>query len=302
MQIVNLGSLNLDHVYGVQHFASAGETVMATSYASFAGGKGLNQSVALARAGASVYHVGAIGKDGEALKQVLEDAGASLQYLQVTNGPSGTAIIQLNPKGQNCIIVHGGANTQIEEKYIDKVLSFFSKGDLLLTQNETNIAAYAIEKAHELGLKVAFNPSPITPDIFDFPLHMVDYFLLNEIEGRALAGVESENFEIILNALHAKYPKSCVVLTAGANGVYYKDETQSLKHGIYPVKVVDTTAAGDTFCGFFIASIAKGFLPSKALHYASCASSMAVAQKGAAPSIPTWAQLAKNPNFERPLT
>ncbi len=288
MKIVNIGSLNIDKVYNVEHFVTAGETILSNTMETFLGGKGFNQSLALARAGAEVFHAGAIGEDGTELKTTLEASGAKTKYLQTLDTVSGHAVIQLTPKGQNCIIVYGGANSALTEEFIDDTLAKFSPDDILLVQNETSCVGYAIAKAKENGLKVAFNPSPITKELLDYPLHLVDYFLLNEVEGQILSQNSSDDHQQILSALCTRFPNAAIVLTVGKGGVLYKDAHISASHGIYNVPVVDTTGAGDTFCGYFLACITRGLPPAQALEYASLASSLAVSRKGAGNSIPTW--------------
>ena len=292
MKILNIGSLNIDKVYAVDHFVSAGETLTAPRMDTFAGGKGMNQSIALARAGAEIYAAGAVGSDGEFLVELLKDSGANVEHLQILpSAPTGHAIIQLVPQGQNCIIISAGANGLLTEEYIDATLSHFGPGDLLLMQNETNNVAYAMKKAKEKGLQIAFNASPIGPELFEYPLELVDYFLINEIEGQAIAGIEETDHEKILEALLRRFPTAAIVLTLGGDGVLYGKGDDRARHDIFRVNVVDTTAAGDTFCGYFLTSIAKGLEPQQALHMASMASALAIGVKGAANSIPTWSQV-----------
>ena len=291
MKILNLGSLNIDKVYSVPHFVGAGETLSSTKMETFSGGKGLNQSIALARAGATVYHAGAIGEDGEGLRQLMADAGVHTDYLQTLPVVTGHAVIQLTPKGQNCIIISAGANGELTEAYIDSALSNFEAGDLLLVQNETNNVPYAIRRAKEKGMKVAFNASPISEALLQYPLEMVDYYLINEVEGKALAGEEAKTNEEILAALKKRFPAAAIVLTVGKDGVLYQFGEERASHGIYDVPVADTTAAGDTFCGYFLACTAKGLPAAEALRMASLASSLAVSKKGAANSIPTWSEV-----------
>jgi len=122
MKVLNLGSLNIDKTYTVDHFAEAGETIQATTYAEFCGGKGLNQSIALAKAGAEVFHAGCVGQDGAALIETLESAGVKTELIRTNHEPSGHAVIQVNHSGQNKIMIFGGANTHIPPGYIDQVL------------------------------------------------------------------------------------------------------------------------------------------------------------------------------------
>lgn len=292
MRILNIGSLNIDKVYSVPHFVRPGETLTAPKLETFAGGKGLNQSVALARAGAEVYAAGAIGPDGQFLSDLLRESGANVdKLLTLENVPTGHAIIQVVPQGQNCIIISPGANGELTEEAIDQAFTGFGVGDMLLLQNEVSNVAYAMKCAKAKGMYVAFNASPIDDKLFTYPLDLVDCFIVNEIEGKAIAGTETTDNHAILSALLEKYPFAAVVLTLGGDGVLYGKAEGRTSHRAYKVPVVDTTAAGDTFCGFFLASIAKGLTPDKALHMASMASALAIQTKGAAPSIPTWEQV-----------
>lgn len=289
MKILNLGSLNIDRVYNVHKFVAAGETISAEKFGIFLGGKGFNQSIAIARAGGEVYHAGAVGTDGEGLISLLEEEKVHLDYLRQVKGPSGHAVIQVDDTGQNSIIVYAGANGAVDQAYIDEVLGHFDQGDLLLLQNEVSNVGYAILKAHEKGMKVAFNPSPITPDLFKYPLGLVDFFILNELEGKALTG--EKEYEAILDAMSAAYPNSVSVLTVGEDGVIYRDHRRQLECGIYKVSVMDTTAAGDTFCGYFLAGLSQGRSIEEILKNASMASAIAVSRKGASPSIPTFKEV-----------
>ena len=288
MRILNLGSLNIDKVYSVPHFVSAGETILSGQMETFTGGKGLNQSVAIARAGGEVYHAGAIGTDGKMLSDLLESAGVHLDYLQTLDTVSGHAVIQLNPAGQNCIIVCSGSNGLLTESYIDTVLEDFGPDDILLVQNETNCVAYALREAKNRGMRTAFNASPIDDKILSYPLDKVDYFIINEVEGKALSNCSFDDYEDVLTALRGRFPNAAIVLTVGKDGVLYEDSAVRASHGIYDVPVVDTTAAGDTFCGFFLASLSRGLPVEECLRMASLASSQKKKKKGAANSIPTW--------------
>lgn len=290
MKILNLGSLNLDKVYNVDAFVQPGQTVMASGHDIFCGGKGLNQSVAIARAGVPVYHAGMTGLDGGILRNLLRSCGANTKYLWCADCDSGHAVIQVEPSGQNCIIVYGGANRCIKEKHINEALSVLAPGDVLLTQNETSGVAYAIKAAHEKGIRVAFNPSPITPELLSYPLDLVDIFILNEIEGAELSG-RGGSYEDILCALETRFPNAEFVLTVGKDGAYYKKGSELIFRPAFQVQAVDTTGAGDTFCGYFLASLAKGFGPREALYYAALAAAISVSCIGAAPSIPTWEKI-----------
>lgn len=284
MKVVNFGSMNIDYVYHVEHFIQAGETLSSLSLEKHCGGKGLNQSIALAKAGAKVYHAGMIGLNGEILKETLGANGVNLTYLKECEKPAGHAIIQVNPQGQNCILLYKGSNYAFQKAYIDNVLKGFDRNDIVILQNEINEIPYIMQKAHEKGLKIAFNPSPISAELADYPLEKVNWFILNEIEGEALTGKKKPND--IVNELFVRYPRAAIILTLGKKGVLYKDQIKMESFGIYQVNTVDTTAAGDTFTGYFLAGIVKGMDTGHILKLASAASSLAVSRKGAADSIP----------------
>lgn len=293
MKILNLGSLNIDKTYSVDHYAEAGETIQAMTHGEFCGGKGLNQSIALARAGADVFHAGCVGEDGGILLETLALAGVKTELIRKSREPSGHAVIQINHEGQNKIIIFGGANSDVTPEYIDEVLKHFTSGDMLLLQNEISNVPYAIEQARDKGLTVIFNPSPISSSIAHCNLQKVDYLILNEVEGRKLAGIRSDNAEQILEKLRSKYPQAVFILTLGEQGSYYMDDTQTFHQGIFPAEVIDTTGAGDTFTGYFLAGIASGKHPKEAMKYAALASSLSVSRHGASPSIPDYDEVSR---------
>ncbi len=286
MKILNFGSLNIDYVYQVDHFVRPGETISSGSRMVFCGGKGLNQSIALARSGIRVYHAGAAGKaDGDFLLEVLRKNDINTDFIELRDEVStGQAIIQVNGAGQNCIILYGGANQTITREQVDKTLQSFVQGDFLILQNEINMLDYIIEQAHAKGLVIVLNPSPMNEKISALPLEYIDYFILNEVEAADICGdIEQEK---LLESLAGLYPEAKIVLTLGRHGVKYMDSRQRLEHGIYDVPVVDTTGAGDTFTGFFIGSLVQGYSESEALRLASVAASISVSRHGAETSIP----------------
>ena len=291
MRVLNFGSLNYDHVYEMDHFTQPKETQSSLSYIRNFGGKGLNQSIALAKAGMDVYHAGKVGSDGQDFIDYLEKYNVKTDYLLKDNAEAtGHAIIEIC-KGQNRIILHGGANQSISEKQIDEVLTHFEAGDVLLVQNEISSMAYLIEKAHEKGLTIVFNTAPMNEKVFSYPLDLVDIFIVNEIEGAGLAGIDTDDIDTIIKALKERYPEKKIVMTVGEKGSYYMDKDTLIHQDIYEVEVVDTTAAGDTFTGFFLASYLKDQDVAKALDLAAKASSITVQGKGAAQSIPDISQL-----------
>lgn len=287
MKIINFGSLNVDKVYGLSHIVKPGETIASDSLNTYSGGKGLNQSIAAARAGAEVMHMGAIGDDGEFLIDVLKEAGVFTDDILRLSTSSGHAIIQVDRSGQNSIFTFGGANRQLTREYILSCLECAEQGDFVLLQNETNEIGTIISEAAKRALTVVFNPSPLTDGIAALPLQDVGLFMVNEIEGAKLAGMsENDAPEKILDALCGRYPHSDVVMTLGTRGVVCRIGGEFFSQNAFKVNAVDTTAAGDTFCGYFLASRCKGYDVKKSLLYASAASGISVSRAGAAPSIP----------------
>ena len=290
MKVLNFGSLNIDYVYDVEHFVRAGETISSRALQLFCGGKGLNQSVAFARAGAQTYHAGCVGKDGGMLVDMLKSAGADTRYVKTLQEVStGHAIIQVSTKGENCILLHGGANQSITHAQVDEVLAAFGAGDLLMLQNEINDLDYIIRTAKARGMFVVLNPSPFDEKITALDLSLLDAIIVNETEGCGLSG-KTEPDEILAELL-ARYPEMKIVLTLGKHGAIYADANTRAECPIMDIPVVDTTAAGDTFTGFFFAAVADGVEPAEALRRASKASSISVTRPGAAASIPTLAEV-----------
>ena len=253
------------------------------------GGKGFNQAVALAKAGVEVYFAGAIGEDGLFLTKYLEDVGVNTEFLKVLNIPTGHAIIQVNSEGQNSIILYGGANRAVTFEMIDEVMSHFKEGDYVLLQNEISNVPYIIEQAKRRKMKVILNPSPVSKEMLSWPLNLVDMFLINEIEGEDITGQKDP--QLIIDTLLDNYSESEFVLTLGENGVVYADQQHRIFQSAYTVKAIDTTAAGDTFTGYFIAALIKGKTISESLAYASKASAITVTRKGAGHSIPYMYEL-----------
>ena len=291
MKILSFGSLNLDKVYSVGHFIRPGETMAAAQLNEFCGGKGLNQSIALARAGAQVWHAGCVGEaDGAVLLEALAGSGVDISLVRRLPCPTGHAIIQVNAEGQNCILLYGGANQQITPDQIDETLALFAPGDILVLQNEISSLSYLIEAAGKKGMVIVLNPSPMTPELLQMPLEYVSYFLLNEVEAKDLCG-EAVPEEQYPEKLLARYPNSRMVLTLGSRGCIYQDADKCIAHPACRVQAVDTTAAGDTFTGFFVAAIAAGQSVEQALDEATKAAAISVSRSGAAPSIPTRSEV-----------
>lgn len=284
MKILNFGSLNLDYVYSVDHMVTPGETLASYDMNVFCGGKGLNQSIALAKAGAEVYHAGMIGEEGQVLIDTCKAGGVKTEYIKQIAGKSGHTIIQVDKNGQNCILLYGGANKSITKEYVNEVLSHFEKGDILLLQNEVNLLDYIIDCAYEKGMMIILNPSPYNEALKSCDFHKISMFLVNEIEGGQITG--ETGTDKILERLKETYPDAKVVLTLGGDGSVYQHGEEQYRQGIFKVKAADTTAAGDTFTGYFIFSIMEGMPVPEGLKLAAKASAIAVSRAGAAASIP----------------
>ncbi|MBR2044312.1 MAG: helix-turn-helix domain-containing protein [Clostridia bacterium] len=284
MKILNFGSCNIDYVYSLDHIVVPGETLSSNSLELFPGGKGLNQSIAAARAGASVFHAGCIGADGEMLRTVLNDSGVDTSFLYSIDCKNGHAIIQVSTRGENSIFLYPGSNALISREIIDKVFESFCSEDIVLLQNETSNVPYIIDKAYEKGMKIAFNPAPFSEALKSIDFNKLTYLILNETEAMGFTGcVEVEESIAYINS---RYKNLTVILTLGKDGCVYIKNSLVKRQPAYNVKVKDTTAAGDAFIGYFLAGVCKNQKCEKILKTASAASAITVSKMGAAPSIP----------------
>lgn len=291
MKVLNFGSLNLDYVYQVESILIPGETQASKSRQIFCGGKGLNQSIALAKAGIPVYHAGLIGEGGEPLLEVCKENGVNTEFIRQIPGPCGHTVIQVDENGQNCILLFGGSNRSMTKEFVDTVLDSFEEGDIILLQNEINELDYIIDRAYEKHMMIILNPSPFDNALENCALSKISLFLMNEIEGFQIT--DEKEPDKILAKVKALYPKAKVVLTLGGDGSVYQDETGIYRQGIFKVKAVDTTAAGDTFTGYFISSIIDGLPVQDGLELAAKASAIAVSRPGATASIPLRSEVVK---------
>lgn len=292
MKLLSYGSMNIDNVYGVAHIVTPGETEIAETRQVFCGGKGLNQSVAAARAGCTVFHAGAVGEDGEMLLRVLREENVDTHLVLNRPGMSAHTVIQVDANGQNSILVFSGEAMRPTEDEQDRMLEEFAEGDLLLLQNELFGSARMAEKAAAKGMRVVLNPSPMNKEIFEFPLERIAWFVMNEIEGGAITG-ETEP-DAILAAMHSRYPNASVLLTLGEKGAICRCGETVLRQPAFPVRAVDTTAAGDTFTGYFLAGLMEGIPLEKILRRAAKAAAITVSRPGAAASIPRAGELAED--------
>ncbi len=289
MKVLNFGSCNFDYVYSVNHIVSPGETETSIKMEIFPGGKGLNQSIAVARAGVEVYHAGCVGEDGKLLLDILQKSNVNTRYLQRVPEKNGHAIIQVTSNGENSIVLYAGSNTMITETLIDSVLGNFETGDILLLQNEINLVPKIAEKAHKKGMFTVLNPSPFNEKIGEVNLGYISCLILNEVEAKGFSG--EEETEKILAFFRKKYPHLKIMLTLGKDGCVYADETQQVYHPAFSVQAVDTTAAGDTFTGYFVTGLAYAMRTEDILKMATAASAISVTRNGAAPSVPSMAEV-----------
>lgn len=284
MRFLVLGSMNIDNTFSVEHIVREGETISSHGMSRSAGGKGANQSASLAKAGANVCFAGKCGSDGRWILDLLKTYGVDVSLSIVGECNTGMAMIQVDDKGQNSIVLDAGGNRLWQEDEVKTILSSFNEGDVIVLQNEINLLPLIIEEAKRRGMIVVLNPSPFDNAISSLPLDSVDWFFVNEIEGKALTG--EDGFDEILNAFKKLYPGASIVLTCGKKGAYAMVGGDICYQEIIDYPVVDTTGAGDTFLGFFLSSFLRGESAEKSLLTATKASAIAVSRKGAMSAIP----------------
>lgn len=285
MAIYNLGSINIDHIYRVPHLPQPGETLKASGLVTVLGGKGANQSIAIARAGGTVHHIGAYGAQDPWILQSLSEAGVSVQHLCALTGPSGHAIIYVDAKAENSIVLFGGANQEITTDKIDSALASARAGDWFLLQNETNLGAYGAQKAKALGLKVCYSAAPFDADLVAEILPFADLLIVNEVEEREIheAGVR---FAERLGQIE-------VVTTFGSKGARFVAPGRQHEAAAFQVKAIDTTGAGDTFLGYLLAAFDRGDGIEAAMQTAMAAAAVKVSRAGTSTVIPTRAEVAR---------
>lgn len=279
MTIYNLGSINLDHVYEVQSLPIPGETVFSTSYMRNIGGKGLNISVAAQRFGGHVRHIGQVGAGDTAIRALLDEVGITAELIRDVDAPTGHAIIYVDAESENCIVVHGGANQSFQSDFVGKALQDAGPGDWLVLQNETNANAAGIALARQKGMKIALVAAPFCAQSLPEQISHVDLVTMNQ--------TELSQFEAATGTSPADHPHVAFLITLGAKGARFLHEGKVIDAQAYKVQAVDTTGAGDTFFGAFLAQYAKGEGVQGALSIASAAGALMVQRKGAANVIPT---------------
>ena len=285
-----LGSLNTDLVITSQ-MPARGETIRGKDFFMNCGGKGANQAAAAAKLGGKVYMAGCVGSDpfGKNMKENLETFGVDVSYVREIDGVSSGVAMIIVTDGDNRIILDGGANVRLENTDVDKLLESAKEGDIFLTQLENNmdVTGYALKKAKEKGLFTVLNPAPYSDEILPY-LPYCDMITPNETELALMNGVEGNISEVT-----KKTPVPEVLVTLGSKGYYYRRGDQEVYGTCPKVKAVDTTAAGDTFCGGLCVAISEGKSREEAFQFASYAASLAVTRKGAMQSIPMREEVEK---------
>ena len=280
MTIYNLGSINLDYFYRLPHLVSAGETLSAIGYDIFLGGKGANQSVALAKAGADVCHIGAFSKKDEHYLKGMRDVGVNLNNISLLETESGHAVVMVdNNTGENQIVISGSANYQISKEQIISALVEAEETDWALAQNETSLVHEFFISAKEKGLKICYSAAPFIAKQTASLLPLTDLLVVNEGEADSLLKYLNKD----VSALGLPH----LIITLGSKGARYIGEEGNFSVLPFEVSPVDTTGAGDTFLGYLLASISQGMSMKHAISYGSAAASLQITKKGALSAIPS---------------
>lgn len=291
MGVINIGSINVDHFYSVPHLVAPGETLASDSYRQDLGGKGMNQSIALVHAGVDVVHVGAIGAEDNWLKAQLAHHNIRDAHIAQHPKASGHAIIQVDAQGENCIILHPGCNHALTQVQITAAFDAHPQHRYVLLQNETNLCEFAAQSAKAAGHWVVYNPAPMQAELARRILPFCQFLIVNEVELQQLTNTDEQHQAIA--QLLDQYPQLCVVLTLGARGVHYQDAGQAIQIAGQEVEAVDTTAAGDTFIGYFLAALVEGQFIEEALNLANRAAALCVTRQGTSSAIPYRHELAE---------
>ena len=280
MAIWNLGSINADMIYDMPHLPQAGETLAARGMARFLGGKGANMSVAAARAAAHVCHIGAVGADGRWAVERLLEYGVDTRFIREVDAPTGHAIVAVDQKGENQIILFPGANRAIPPELVTVSLGLAASGDTVLMQNETSMQKETAEGAAARGLRVCYAAAPFDADAVTAVLPYLDLLILNAVEAAQLRDATGQG--------PADLPVRDVIVTLGADGSQWFDNANAREARFNAVKVtpVDTTGAGDTFTGYLLAGLDRGQPMEQAISLATRAAAIMVTRRGTADVIP----------------
>ena len=288
--VIVVGSLNVDLVVGLDRMPEQGETVLGESLERHAGGKGLNQAIAASRLGADVRLLGAVGDDesGAWLRELIRADNVDDEGVATVTGPSGTALIEVDARGLNRIIVVPGANGHLSADVVGSSIRTMHGVAVVMTNGEVPLAASraALAAGRAIGALTILNPAPV----LDYREHLVDVdiFVPNEHEAAALSGLPTETDTEARAAAQYFYSQGIanVVITRGANGAIWASASGVVDVKTFEVYAIDTVAAGDAFCGGLAAALANGYEFADALKWASAAGALAVTIKGASPSLP----------------
>lgn len=283
MAIFNFGSINVDHFYTLPNLPKPGETLAATDYSAGLGGKGANQSIAAQKGGAKVHHIGAVGQDGVWALSMLRASGVDVENVQILDMATGHAIISIEESGENSIVIFSSANVAQRESNVIAGLKSGTPKDYCLLQNETNLVQFAAETAHANGMRVVYSAAPFDAEKVQGVLPFVDILALNEVEAAQLAdalGVTADHL-----------PVAGVLITKGADGAVYRDSHHKIEVPAFSVDPVDTTGAGDTYLGFFVAGLDAGMDFKGAMTFAAAGAALQVTRPGTAEAIPNLTEV-----------
>ena len=283
MAIWNLGSINADIVYSVPHIPTPGETLSSTNRQTFLGGKGANMSVAAARAGTHVQHIGAVGEDGRWAIERLLEYGVDTRNIAVLDTETAQAIIMVDPHGENAIVLHPGANAEIPQATLQAAIAEASTGDWLVIQNETNLQRTAAAIGKKLGLQVAYAAAPFDAERVQAVLPYIDFLILN--------AVEAEQLQAATDQAASDLPVRDVIVTLGADGADWYRAGEKQHFPAIKVDPVDTTGAGDTFTGYVLAGLDRGMPMEQAIGLATKAGALMVMRHGTADVIPDLSEV-----------
>lgn len=278
MAIYNLGSINIDYFYQVPRLVLPGETIAASAFHFGLGGKGANQSIAAARGGASVFHIGAVGPDGEWALERLDNFGVNTDNVASLEIPTGHAIITVDPEGENAIVIYSSANVALAEEQIEEALSSANEGDFCILQNETNLAPFTAQMAKERGMRVVYSAAPFDENHVREMLPHIDILVVNEVEATQLAEALETNPD--------ELPISQVLITRGSGGAVFRSSEGEVEVPAFDVVPIDTTGAGDTYLGFFVAGLDAGMDTKGAMTFASAGAAIQVMRSGTGDAIP----------------
>jgi len=279
MAIFNLGSINADHFYDVPTLPAPGETIAAIAHHVGLGGKGANQSIAAARAGARVFHIGAVGPDGGWAVGRMHELGVNTDYIATLDIPTGHAIVSVDAAGENAIVIHSSANAALDEARITDALGDAMPGDILVLQAETNLGAFTAELAQSRDMRVVYSAAPFDADHAQRLLPFTDLLVVNALEAGQLAQAMG------VNAQHLPVPET--LITRGGEGATFRSARETIDVRAFAVAPQDTTGAGDTYLGYYLAGVDAEMDRRGAMTFAAAAAALQVTRKGAAEAIPS---------------